>query len=66
MPLAEVFATLPKFELNSDSDGPILESKNEFLTDYLVDGNFDLDCDMADENDEDSNQQPTSSQGTEA
>ena len=46
VPLWEVFATLPKTDINDDdSFEPILESKNEFLHNYLIDGNFDMDYD---------------------
>ena len=44
-----MFATLPKTEINDDSEEPIIETKNEFLNDYLVDGNFDIECDAPDD-----------------
>lgn len=47
-----MFATLPKTEINDeDSNEPIIETKSEFLNNYLVDGNFEIECE--DQNDED-------------
>jgi hypothetical protein len=40
---------LPTTEVNSDSEEQIIDTKNDFLNDYLVDNNFDIDGDEQDD-----------------
>jgi hypothetical protein len=45
--LAEVFARLPMTEINDDKEH-IVEDKNDFLSNYLVDANLEIDGDLED------------------